>query len=78
MEMVFSAGVQNGAMVCIDIIIIDDNTVEGTESFRVSLALNTPGLGVILGNIMTVVTIGDNEGTNFFSYLMIIVSVVLA
>jgi hypothetical protein len=56
----FSVGSQAGAMRCVDIPIEDDDALEGTETFTLTLTTSDPY--VMLGNNMTTITIIDNEG----------------
>ena len=57
MDVVFPAGTSNGGMQCIDVPITNDGEMEGDETFTVTLS---PAL--TLGNVVTTITITDNDG----------------
>ena len=48
-------------MQCIDITITDDDTLEGDETFTVTLTVTNPPSGVMLDNDMVEITITDND-----------------
>ena len=56
----FTQGSRNGAAKCINILIIDDNVLEGNQTFVVTLT--TLDSNVILENTVTTITIMDNDG----------------
>jgi hypothetical protein len=58
--LVFPAGAGNGAVRCIAIPIVDDDLIEGTESFAVKLLLMAFPATLDLGD--TSITIIDDEG----------------
>ena len=58
----FPAGLPDGATRCINVPIMEDVEIEGSETFLCLLTLVNTGMGVTLGNSMTMVTIVDNEG----------------
>ena len=60
MDVVFPVGTSNGGMQCINVTIIDDSTMEGDETFTVTLTTSSPV--VTLGNAVTTITI-DGECT---------------
>ena len=57
----FPPGSGNGAEICMDITIIDDTWIEGTEYFHVFQDLQTHGVGVREGTNHRVATIIDND-----------------
>ena len=57
-DVVFPAGIINGAMRCIDIVIFNDNLFEDDETFTVTLI--TSSSVVSLGNNVTIVNIIDS------------------
>ena len=57
--MIFPAGSTNGSTQCINITTIDDEVLEGNETFTVYLAVNSSS--VMLGNNEATVTILDND-----------------
>ena len=57
---VFTSGSTNNSMRCSVISIIDDDALEGNQTFRVTLSTLDPN--VMLGNSITTVTIMDNDG----------------
>ena len=60
-KLVFLAGTNNGTIQTLDIIIIDDDLVEGTETFVLSGRVTSPAM-FLPGSNMTTITIVDNEG----------------
>ena len=56
----FAQGSSDGAAKCISILIINDNALEGNQTFIVRLT--TLDSSVILENTVTTVTIMDNDG----------------
>lgn len=58
MTVVFSTG--NTTSQCIEIYIVDDEALEGNQTFIVFL--NSSDSGVLLDNSVTTVTILDNDG----------------
>ena len=59
MDLVFTAGANNGTMQCVDVAIINSPTVEEDETFIV--ILTTSSSHVALGDAMTNVTIMDTN-----------------
>ena len=59
-ELTFTSGSMDNVTRCVDISIIDDNALEGEETFTV--ALTTFEHNVVLGNDLLIVTIIDNDG----------------
>ncbi len=49
-----------GSIRCVDISILDDNALEGDQTFTVTLSTSDPD--VMLGNDVTTITIIDNDG----------------
>ena len=47
-------------MQCVDIIVVDDDALEGDESFNLALATSDPN--VFIGINETIITIIDNDG----------------
>ena len=60
MDLTFTGGSSMGAMMCLNVLIDDDNMAEGDEMFTVMLTLTSTG--VELGR--TAIIINDNEGSN--------------
>ncbi len=58
--MTFISGATNSAVQCVDISILEDDALEGNQTFTVTLT--TPDLDVMLGNDMNTITITDNDG----------------
>ena len=58
-DLIFTAGTSDGAMQCIGVAIVDSPTVEGDETFTVTLTTSTPV--VALGNDVTTITITETE-----------------
>ena len=56
MDLVFTAGSSNGAVQCIDVVIIDSPSMEENETFTVTLSSV-----VALGNNVTTVNITDTD-----------------
>lgn len=56
---VFPFGSTNGATTCVDITILDDNAMEGDQTFNVALTTSNPN--VLLGNIVAVISIINND-----------------
>ena len=51
-----------GDMACVDISITDDDSIEGDQTFTVTVAIVTTGMNVMLGSpITTTVTITDDD-----------------
>ena len=61
-DLVIPPGSKNGARVCTNIEIKDDNEKEGNEMFAVFITPHESGVGVPLGGILSLVTIWDNDG----------------
>ena len=61
-KMDFTAGSSNGATRCLQVAITDDRLVECDEQFNVSLTLVTVGDQISTGNVITTITIMDNDG----------------
>ena len=59
MEVTFPADSSSGAVQCINISIIDDDTFEGNETFDVILTLSDAN--VRLGNDLSTITITDDD-----------------
>ena len=55
----FTSGSINGAMKCVNITILDDNTLEGNQTFTVTYM--TADSSIRLGANMTVITIMDDD-----------------
>ena len=58
--LMFPAGSHDGSEQCVNVSIVDDETVEEDETFTVELTVLTSG--VVEGNALTTVVITDNEG----------------
>ena len=56
----YPVGARDGAMMCIDVPIIDNDMIESNETFIVTLIV-TPGSPVAVGNTETTVTIVDDD-----------------
>jgi hypothetical protein len=56
----FTSGSPDGATKCVDIRILDDDALEGEQTFTLTLTTSDPD--VMLGNNVTTITIIDNEG----------------
>lgn len=56
--LIFPIGSTNGSVQCINISIIDDDEIEGDETFEITIFSFT----VMIRNQQTVITIIDNEG----------------
>ena len=59
-ELVFLAGTNNGTIQNLGLSIIDDNLVEGTETFVISGSVTSPAM-FLPGRNMATITILDNE-----------------
>ena len=59
-KLVFLAGTNNGTIQNLGVSIVDDNLVEGTESFVLSGSVTSPAM-FLPGRNMTTITIMDNE-----------------
>ena len=59
-ELVFLAGTNNGTIQNLSVSIVDDNLVEGTETFVISGSVTPPAM-FLPGRNMTTITILDNE-----------------
>ena len=59
-ELVFLAGTDNGTIQNLSVSIVDDNLVEGTETFVISGSVTPPAM-FLPGRNMTTITIMDNE-----------------
>ena len=60
MDIIFPEGSMDGDTLCINISITDDMTLEGDETFIVTLTVSSGD--IIEENNMTTITIIDNEG----------------
>ncbi len=49
-----------GSIRCVDISILDDNALEGDQTFTVILSTSDPN--VLLGNDVAIIIIRDNDG----------------
>jgi len=58
---IFTSGSMNNDTRCLNITIIDDNALEGVQSFTMMLTASDPD--VVLGNDVMAMTIIDNDGT---------------
>lgn len=56
----FTSGFTNGTTRCEDIIILDDNALEGNQTITVTLTTSDPD--VVIGNHVITITITDNDG----------------
>ena len=54
----------DNATKCVNISIVDDNALEGNQTFMVTLTTSDPD--VMLGNNMTAINIVDNDGIIFY------------
>ncbi len=59
-DMIFTSGSTDNTVVCVDINILEDDALEGNQTFVATLT--TLDLDAILGNIETTTTITDNDG----------------
>lgn len=59
-DKIFVTGSTNGATRCVNITIIDDNALEGEQTF--SVILTTEDSAIILGIPTAIVTIQDDDG----------------
>ena len=50
----------NGATKCVNITILEDNALEGNQTF--TIALTTIDSGIIIGRAATTIIIMDNDG----------------
>jgi hypothetical protein len=57
---IFTSGSPDGATRCVDIPILNDGTLEGEQTFTLTLTTSDPE--VMLGNNVTTIIIIDNEG----------------
>ena len=63
-EVTFTSGSMIGDTACDNITIVDDNDLEGTQSFSIQLNGSTPsGDQIMATGAFTMVFIEDNEGT---------------
>ena len=60
-KLVFVAGTNNGTIQTLVIGIVDDDLVEGNETFVISGCVTSPAM-FLPGSKMTTITIVDNEG----------------
>ena len=60
-ELVFLAGTNNGTIQTLNISIVNDDLVEGNETFVLSGRVTSPAM-FLPGRNMTTITIIDNEG----------------
>ena len=67
----FSAGSGDGMMLCIDVSIMEDLLVEGTELFSIKISLVASGQGVTIGMSETIVAITDADGQKSFSCFIV-------
>jgi hypothetical protein len=56
----FTSGSPDGAARCVNIPILDDDALEGEQTFTLTLTTSDPD--VMIGNDATTITIIDNEG----------------
>ena len=65
-EATFTSGSMIGDTACDNITIVDDNDLEGTQSFAIQISGSTPsGDQIITAGAFTTVSIEDNEGMHF-------------
>lgn len=64
-DLIFPSGSQQGAVVCMDIDIIDDEVVEHTETFHVNLTANDTKVQILSFGQQNRVTIYDNDGKTY-------------
>ena len=60
--MVFSSGVVSGAMVCLDLAILEDDIYEEDQFLNVSIVSVFPSSAAAFGTDSSIITIEDNEG----------------
>ena len=58
----FISGSPDGAMVCVNITIVDDGALEGNQTFMVTLRTLDPNDAVMVAMNTTTITIMDNDG----------------
>ena len=57
---IFASGSTDGATRCVDITIIDDDSLEGDQTFTVTLSTSDPNVVIVTSRIN--ITIIDNDG----------------
>ena len=66
-DVVFTAGTRIGvSLQCIDVAIIDSPTVEGDETFTVTLTSQSDS--VVSGDNVTTITITDSDSKHYFKF----------
>lgn len=64
----FPTGSSDGSMQCVEIVLIDDNTLEEDETFTVSLV--SLDSDVVPENAVTNITIKDDDGTYILAIII--------
>ncbi len=57
---IFTSGSDDDAVRCVDISIVEDNALEGIQTFTLTLSTSDPD--VTLGNNITTINVTDNDG----------------
>ena len=55
----FTSGSSDGATKCVEVVLVDDSTFEGNESFTVTLT--TANINVLLRTAVTTISLLDDE-----------------
>ena len=63
-NLTFAAGSGDGALMCLSVIVLEDDVIEGEEDFSITLSLVTSRTSLSLGNSVMNVTLTDNDGKN--------------
>ncbi len=61
MVLTFSSGASDGSMECVNVTIINDDALEANQTFSVTITEHNDAVEVV--NVMTTVTITDNDST---------------
>ncbi len=69
MPVTFPPASADGAMMCVNVIVLADAMVERVMNFTVELSLETVGESLSVGNNSTLIILVDSDGNQQFFYL---------